>query len=115
MTDEAIKIMRKIFKERLDNTISIDAFEAWASARDVVEYALENNIDVLKQFDYGEEKWNCLKEIKSNYGTNQSTCKRIKEMPRLHLQKQRKLLLRNHLLGRGAQVQNWLSGAPFLS
>lgn len=55
MTDEAIKIMRKIFKERLDNTISIDAFEAWASARDVVEYALENNIDVLKQFDYEKE------------------------------------------------------------
>ena len=55
MDNETIKLMRKIFDERIDDASSPDVYIAWTSARDVVEYALANNIDVLKQFEYKEE------------------------------------------------------------
>lgn len=54
MSKEAIEIMRHIFDVRIDNSRSVDVYQAWCSARDVVEYALANDIDVLKQFDYLE-------------------------------------------------------------
>ena len=52
MSKEAIEIMRHIFEARIDNSRSVDAYQAWCIARDVVEYALANDIDVLKEFDY---------------------------------------------------------------
>lgn len=51
MNNETIECIRKIFNEVVHTTSSPNA-----STRDVVKYAQENNIDVSKQFKYGEEK-----------------------------------------------------------
>ena len=50
MNNETIERIRKIFNETI-HTISSPV----ASARDVVKYAQENNIDVSKQFDCEKE------------------------------------------------------------
>lgn len=52
MLDETLKIMRHIFDARIDNAIDYSAYIAWTSARDIIEYALANNIECLKEFDY---------------------------------------------------------------
>lgn len=52
MSNETLKIMRHIFNARIDNAIDYSAYIAWTSARDIIEYALANNIECLKEFDY---------------------------------------------------------------
>lgn len=56
MTNEAIKILRHIFDARIDNAADSSAYTAWTSARDIFEYALADNIECLRQFDYLETK-----------------------------------------------------------
>ena len=74
MSKEAIEIMRHIFDARIDNSRSIDIYQAWCNARDVVEYALANDIDVLKQFDYletaEEREQNMWFEVKVHFCEN---------------------------------------------
>ena len=50
---KAIAILRHIFDARIDHA-GRDGYMAWTSARDIVEYALANNIECLSQFDYLE-------------------------------------------------------------
>lgn len=52
MKKETLKMMRHIFDARIDNAADASAYEAWTSARDIVEYALADNFDCLKEFDY---------------------------------------------------------------
>lgn len=52
MTSETLKILRHIFDARIDNAANKDAYIAWTSARDIVEYALAENVECLRQFDY---------------------------------------------------------------
>lgn len=52
MTSETLKILRHIFDARIDNAANSDAYIAWTSARDIVEYALAENVECLRQFDY---------------------------------------------------------------
>lgn len=52
MSEEIIKILRHIFDARIDNANDYSAYIAWTSARDIVEYALADNIECLNQFDY---------------------------------------------------------------
>ena len=56
MTDETLRVMRHIFDARIDNVTNINSYLAWTSARDIVEYALADNLDCLAQFDYLETK-----------------------------------------------------------
>jgi hypothetical protein len=51
MDNETIKRIKKIFNETVHNTSS-----PVVSARDVVKYAQENNIDVSKQLNCGKEE-----------------------------------------------------------
>jgi len=52
MSEEIIKILRHIFNAHIDNANDDSAYIAWTSARDIVEYALANNIECLKEYDY---------------------------------------------------------------
>ena len=52
MSDEILKILRHIFDARIDNAQDDSAYIAWTSARDIVEYALADNIECLREFDY---------------------------------------------------------------
>lgn len=52
MTGEVLEILRHIFDARIDNALTHEAYIAWTSARDIVEYALADNIECLRQFDY---------------------------------------------------------------
>lgn len=52
MTDETLKMLRHILDARIDNAETPEAYIAWTSARDIVEYALADNIECLRQFDY---------------------------------------------------------------
>ena len=56
MTDETLRVMRHIFDARIDNVTNINSYLAWTSARDIVEYALADNLECLTQFDYLETK-----------------------------------------------------------
>ena len=56
MTDETLRVMRHIFDARIDNVTNINSYLAWTSARDIVEYALADNLECLAQFDYLETK-----------------------------------------------------------
>ena len=59
MKEESIKILRHILNARIDNAESHESYIIWCDARDLLEYALEDNIEVLRQFDYlltNEEK-----------------------------------------------------------
>lgn len=56
MTDETLRVLRHIFDARIDNATDQSSYLAWTSARDVVEYALADNLDCLAQFDYLETK-----------------------------------------------------------
>lgn len=51
ISSEAVDIMRHIFDARIDNSTD-EAYQAWCTARDIFEYALANNLEVLVQFDY---------------------------------------------------------------
>jgi len=52
MSEEILKILRHILDARIDNADDYSACIAWKSARDIIEYALADNIECLKQFDY---------------------------------------------------------------
>ena len=56
MTDETLRVLRHIFDARIDHATSADSYTAWTSARDIVEYALADNLECLVQFDYLETK-----------------------------------------------------------
>ena len=68
MYEEVVKILRHIFDARIDNANDHSAYMAWTSARDIVEYALANNIECLKEFDYLLTKEEVMiKELKEVY------------------------------------------------
>lgn len=52
MNEEIIATLRHIFDARIDHAKDLSAYQAWCSARDIVEYALAENYDCLKEFDY---------------------------------------------------------------
>ena len=52
MTDETLKMLRHILAARIDNAENRDAYIIWTSARDIIEYALADNIGILQMFDY---------------------------------------------------------------
>lgn len=56
MTDETLRALRHIFDARIDHATDASSYGAWTSARDIVEYALADNLDCLAQFDYLETK-----------------------------------------------------------
>lgn len=59
MKEESIKILRHILNARIDNAESRDSCFMWRNVKNLLEYALEDNIEVLRQFDYlltNEEK-----------------------------------------------------------
>ena len=56
MTDETLRVLRHIFDARIDNVTNINSYLAWTSARDIVEYALADNLECLAQYDYLETK-----------------------------------------------------------
>lgn len=49
---ECAKVLRHILDARIDNAKDTSAYYAWTSARDIVEYALADNLEGLSQFDY---------------------------------------------------------------
>lgn len=49
---ECAKVLRHILDARIDNATDTSAYYAWTSARDIVEYALADNLEGLSQFDY---------------------------------------------------------------
>ena len=52
MNNEIITTLRHIFDARIDHADDLSAYTAWCSARDIIEYALAENYDCLKEFDY---------------------------------------------------------------
>lgn len=52
MSNEILKILRHILDARIDNASDYSAYIAWTSARDIIEYAIADNIECLRQFDY---------------------------------------------------------------
>ena len=65
VTAEAIAILRHIFDARIDRA-GRDDYVAWTTARDVVEYALANNIECLSQFDYLETQDEIIEKYTRN-------------------------------------------------
>ena len=51
ISPEAVDIMRHIFDAKIDNSTD-EAYQVWCTARDIFEYALAGNLEVLAQFDY---------------------------------------------------------------
>ena len=56
MTDETLRVLRHIFDTRINHANNADSYMAWTSARDIVEYALADNLECLAQYDYLETK-----------------------------------------------------------
>lgn len=83
MSEEIIKIMRHIFNARIDNANDYSAYVAWTSARDIVEYALANNLECLKEFDYLPTKEEVmikdLKEVCEQFGATLGCSKEFLE------------------------------------
>ena len=52
ISDETIEVLRHIIQARFDNSHTKDKILAWGTARDIIEYALADNLDALRQFDY---------------------------------------------------------------
>ena len=51
ISPEVVDIMRHIFDARIDNSTD-EAYQVWCTARDIFEYALAGNLEVLVRFDY---------------------------------------------------------------
>lgn len=51
MTNEAIKMANHIFQARIDNSGNGAEYLAWATARDVFQFALGDNLNMLKKYD----------------------------------------------------------------
>lgn len=52
ISERCVQTLRHILTARIDHAQSQDAYIAWTSARDIFEYALANNYDCLKEYDY---------------------------------------------------------------
>lgn len=50
MYDETIKLLREILDEKIDTSKDANIYLAWCEARDMIEYALANNVEVLKKY-----------------------------------------------------------------
>lgn len=83
MSDEILKVLRHIFDARIDNAEDHSAYIAWTSARDIVEYALADNLECLKEFDYlptkEEEVIKGLKEVCEEFGATLGCSKEFLE------------------------------------
>jgi hypothetical protein len=55
ISSEVVDTLIHILNARIDNC-SQENYIAWTTAKDIVEYALANNLDALKEYDYLEEK-----------------------------------------------------------
>lgn len=53
MYNETIELLREILDERIDASKDTDVYLAWCTARDIIEYALVNNVECLKEFKMG--------------------------------------------------------------
>lgn len=51
ISSEIVDTLRHIFDARIDHC-NAENYIAWTTARDIVEYALANNLECLRQFDY---------------------------------------------------------------
>lgn len=51
ISDEIVATLRHILDTRIDHCSS-ENYVAWTSARDIVEYALAENMECLKEYDY---------------------------------------------------------------
>lgn len=56
MNETIINTLRHIFIARIDNSSSQDEYITWCNALDIVEYALAENLECLRQYDYLETK-----------------------------------------------------------
>ena len=56
LDQKTVDLVRHIFDARIDNSKHRSQYLAYRTARDVFEYALEGNIEVLEQFDYLKTK-----------------------------------------------------------
>ncbi len=56
LDQKTVDVVRHIFDARIDNATSRYSYLAYCNARDIFEYALAGNIEVLDQFDYMETK-----------------------------------------------------------
>ncbi len=83
MSEEILKILRHIFDARIDNADDCSAYVAWTSAKDIVEYALADNIECLIQFDYLPTKEEVmikeLKEVCDQFGATLGCSKEFLE------------------------------------
>lgn len=83
MSDEILKILRHIFDARIDNADDYSAYITWTSARDIVEYALADNLECLKEFDYLPTKTEIvikeLKEVCEKFGATLGCSKEFLE------------------------------------
>lgn len=52
ISPRVVETLRHILDARIDNASDAASYTAWTSARDIFEYALANNFDCLKEFDY---------------------------------------------------------------
>lgn len=52
MTNETVKILRHILDTRVDNAWNYEVYVALCNIRDIMEYAIADNIECLRQFDY---------------------------------------------------------------
>ena len=60
MNDKIIAMLRNIFDAQIDRADDLSAYNAWCTARDIVEYAIAENYDCLKEFEEQEENKKCL-------------------------------------------------------
>ena len=83
MSDEILKVLRHIFDARIDNADDYSAYIAWTSARDIIEYALADNLECLKEFDYLPTKTevviNEFKEVCEQFGATLGCSKEFLE------------------------------------
>lgn len=52
MKKETIEILLHIINARIDNAWNHEVYVALCSIRDIMEYAIADNIECLRQFDY---------------------------------------------------------------
>lgn len=52
ISPRVVETLRHILDARIDNASDAASYTAWTSARDIFEYALANNFECLKEFDY---------------------------------------------------------------
>lgn len=52
ISSRVVETLRHILDARIDNASDTASYITWTSARDIFEYALANNFECLKEFDY---------------------------------------------------------------